>query len=97
MKKRFSVKNVILVYSIITFFVAAISFAVSFYFSRAVNLGSEEGDEHYDKYYVMITSEKDSDFGSRYIRARMRQEKKMEYMLSFSEITLPRFILIQNL
>ncbi|MBP5565519.1 MAG: substrate-binding domain-containing protein [Lachnospiraceae bacterium] len=62
MKKRFSVKNVILVYSIITFFVAAISFAVSFYFSRAVNLGSEEGDEHYDKYYVMITSEKDSDF-----------------------------------
>lgn len=62
MKKRFSVKNVILVYSILTFFVAAVSFAVSFYFSRAVNLTAEDKDEHYDKYYVMITSEKDTDF-----------------------------------
>ena len=75
-KKRLSTRNVVLVYSIMIFLVAVVSVAVSLYFSRILKStherkdsygdtyvsNEEEGFVKYDKYYAMITSDRELDF-----------------------------------
>lgn len=75
-KKRLSTRNIVLVYSIMIFLVAVVSVAVSLYFSRILKStherkdsygdtyvsNEEEGFVKYDKYYAMITSDRELDF-----------------------------------
>ena len=59
-KKSFSIKNIILIYSILLLAVSVASLAVSVYFTRSVKKRSEAGDVKYDKYFVMISSDRDA-------------------------------------
>ncbi|MBO4311058.1 MAG: substrate-binding domain-containing protein [Lachnospiraceae bacterium] len=75
-KKRYSTKKILLVYSAMIFIVVLISFAVSMYFSRSIKAAGKSGESHksitgldvdasdadFNKYYVMITSDRELDF-----------------------------------
>lgn len=75
MKKKYSSKKILFVYSLMIFVVAVISFAVTMYFSHSVKKaakgdelkdvltsGNVESDVPISRYYVMITSERELDF-----------------------------------
>lgn len=70
-KKRYSTRNIFFVYSLMILIVAVISFAVSMYFSRMIKAANQAGDSpsaisesgvELNKYYVMITSDRELDF-----------------------------------
>ena len=72
-KRRYSTKNILFIYSAMILIVAVISFAVSMYFSGNIKAARHAGDVKdsqagqdtdvaLDKYYVMITSDRDLDF-----------------------------------
>ncbi|MCR5848497.1 MAG: substrate-binding domain-containing protein [Lachnospiraceae bacterium] len=76
-KRRFSTRNIVLVYTVMIFIVAVGSLAVSLYFSRILKAGHEKKDSYgdvysssavndgsinFDRYYVMITADRELDF-----------------------------------
>ena len=72
-KRRYSTKKILFVYSVMILIVAVISIAVSMYFSGNIKAAKHAGDGKnsqagqdtdvaLDKYYVMITSDRDLDF-----------------------------------
>ena len=59
--KRFSARNIILIYSFMVLIVVAIAVAVSVYFSNSIKKRTVSDKENYDRYYVMIPGDSEED------------------------------------